>query len=481
MSLFDDVANALGHTADTLAQDLGMAVSDLQGVVNELSGSGIDVFSAASRLGLSPIGFLRGIIEIMHGDPHQVLLHHLTNPARPTEALVNEIAGQWTQLVMHHQDTVQQIHAHFTNLFQGADSSYSSPAASTLWNTHQGYQQYFGLLIDHAQTQQSRYSALGGQYGDYVNQVPEKVYSLSTPMAALGVLSFETANAAPPAPPPSVWDNPVVDVEVAAETDVAVAGLAGLPEDAPALPLWAIILIIIAVIIVITVIVVLIIDAVQSHQNQQHSTTTPTPNPTPTPLVSPTLTPTQKQHVNDIISWATSQGYSINQPEIEALVRAGYTVDAIKKMIAGGDLHRSVGRVYTSPGGHPYTAHTSKHIGVPDADLKDWASKTNRNGGAAFATSFPDQATAQAAVDFAIAHNTALQHFILAATPNTDIQEKVCDVSKDFGYGYQRNSLPNGTVGPPTALSHLRCVIVWLGVDADGNVFVIDAYPSVGP
>jgi hypothetical protein len=262
---------------------------------------------------------------------------------------------------------------------------------------------------------------------------------------------------------------------------VFVGGLAGLPEDAPALPLWAIILIVIAVIVVITVIVVLIIDAVQSHQNQQNNTTTPKPSPTPTPIATSTLTPAQQQEVNDIIAWATSNGYSVDQSDIDALVRAGYSADAIKKMIEASDLNRRKGKTYTTPGGHPYTAHTSDHIGVPDADLKNRASKTNKQGGAAFATSFPDEATAQAAINFAIAQNPALQNFILAATPNTNIQEKVCDPSKDFGYGYQRNSLPNGTVGPPTKLSNLHCVIVWLGVDASGNVFVIDAYPAVGP
>lgn len=353
MSLFGDIANALGHTVDTLSQDLGVAVSDLEGVVNDLNSWGIDVFSIASRLGLSTVGFLRGITEIMRGDPHQVLLHRLTDPARPAEARLNDIAGQWTQLVALHQDTMQQINAQFTDLFQGGGSfSYSSPAASVLWNTHQSYQQYSVLLADHAQTQQSRYAVLAGHYSDYLNQAPGKVYSLSTPMAALGVLSFETADAAPPAPPP-VWENPVVEGEVAVETDVAVAGLAGLPEDAPVLPVWAIILIIIAVIIVITVIVVLIIDATQNHQNQQKSTNTPKPPSKPQPVAL-------SQQAEQLARKYQAQGIDVDPQDIQDMLDAGYTPEEIDKII------KNLQKIY-GKSGVKHALHTLLTLGFTPA------------------------------------------------------------------------------------------------------------------
>jgi hypothetical protein len=148
-------------------------------------------------------------------------------------------------------------------------------------------------------------------------------------------------------------------------------------------------------------------------------------------------------------------------------------------MIKAGDLKSSQGKSYTTPGGHTYQAHASDHIGIPATDLETQALKNNKTGGKGRATSFPDNATAQTAINFAIAHNAVLQRFILAAVPGSSIMEKVCDSSQDFGYGYQRNTLPNGTINPPTHFPHLHCALVWLAVDTSGNVFVVDAYPTI--
>lgn len=477
MSLFDDIANAIGHTIDSLAQDVGVDVSMLENVVNDLGSYGVNVLSEASKLGLSPVGFLRNIVNLVNSDPHQLLLQRLTGPIKRMDDPLYQLSQQWEQMAMLHQNTAQTINTHITDLFQsGGTQSYSGLAADALWTTNQNYQKYFTtVLIEHAQVQQTRHVALNGHVNEYVTQMPGKVYTLSTPMAAFGVLTLDTA----PAPP-----SPLIGVEEGLEevtVVVAEGGVAGLPEDAP---LWPWILLILAILVILIAIIALILwfsGAFDDHQTQQKNTTTPKPTPVPTPTPTSTngLTPIQQQEVRDIIADATREGLVVDQADVEDLVRAGYDRATILAMLRAGNLKTSEGKTYTTPGGYTYTGHAMSHVGISDAVLKDQTSKNNRAGGKGLATSFPDEAKAQAAVNFAIAHSAKLQAFLRAAVPNSTIQETICDSSRDFGYGYQRNTLPNGTIDPPTFLPHLHCVTVWMAVDASGNAFVVDAYPTV--
>jgi hypothetical protein len=481
MSLFSDIANAIGHTVDSLAQDVGADVNMLEGVVNELSGNGIDVFSAAAKLGLAPVNFLRGIVSLMRGDPHQQLLRYLTAPVKPMDDPLHLITQQWAQMSSLHQHTAQTINAHIQELFQGSGAhAYRSPAADVLWKTNQNYQHYSTLLVDHAQTQQTRYASLSGYVNDYLSQAPGKVYSLSMPIAALGLLSINTV--APPPPTIPAWE---VDAEKGLEkalVGTAEGGAAGFPED---IPLWAWIvgaIIVLALLVVIIVLIIWLQGGFDNHQKQQSSTNTPKPTPAPTPGLTPTpggLTPIQQQEVKDIIADATGEGLAVDQSDVEALVRAGYDRATILMMLRTASVKNSEGKTYITSNGYTYTGHTLSHVGVSKTVLEGQASTNNKNGGKNLATSFPDAATAQAAVYFAVAHSTTLQNFIRAAVPNSSIQEKICDSSQNFGYGYQRNVHPNGTIDPPTFLPHLHCVRVWLAVDASGNVFVVDAFPTI--
>jgi hypothetical protein len=483
MSLFGDIANAIGHTVDSLAQDIGADVSVLENVVNDLNSFGVDVLSTAAKLGLDTAGFLRSIINLMKVDPHQLFLQELTGPLKRMDEPLYQLSQQWMQMVHLHNGTAQAINAHFNDLFQSEGSySYSGPAADILWETNQNYQHYFTtVLVEHAQVQQTRHAALNGYVNDYLSQMPSKVYSLSTPLAAFGVLSLQTAASAPPAAPPSGLQQLIQNTEnTIGDLDQDSEGVPPGPED----PIWDFFWILIIVLVIFVAILLLInwiAGLFSNHQNQQKNTTTPqpTPIPTPTPGLLPNgLTPAQQQEVNDIMADASKEGLVVDQRDVEALVRAGYDRNTILAMLRAGNLKTSQGMTYTTPGGYVYTGHAMSHVGVSDTDLKDLTSKNNKSGGKGLATSFPDEATAQAAVNFAIAHDTDLQNFIRAAVPNSSIQRTVCDTSQDFGHGYQRNVLPNGTIDPPTYLPHLHCVSVWLAVDASGNVFVVDAYPT---
>jgi hypothetical protein len=313
MSIFSSIAHEIGHTAESFAHEVGAGVEELEGLVEDLGANGIDVFSNAARLGLSPASFLRSMFTLMHGDPHQLLLNHLVAPFKRVEDPLYTLSTQWNQLAILHQNTSRQIHTHITDLFQGGgSSSYSGPAADTLLNTHQDLQQYFVTLTDHAQTQQGRHATLGGHFSDFLGQAPGKVYSLSTPMAALGVLSYESVATAPP----PVLEEPIVEgIEVAIE-GVAGGGAALLPED---LPIWPIILLILAILVVILIIVVIIIvikNAVDNHQKQQKGTSvpTPTPRPSPTPIPQPqnNLTPEQEQLAEKLYNDYKDSGLSLD-------------------------------------------------------------------------------------------------------------------------------------------------------------------------
>jgi hypothetical protein len=283
MSLFNDIASAIGHTVDSLAQAVGADVGVLETVVNDLDGNGIDVFSAAAKLGLSPVGFLRGIVNLMNSDPHQLLLERLTGPVKPMDEPLYQLSQSWIQVANLHNGTAQGINAHINELFQGSGPySYSGPAAASLWETNQDYQQYFTVLVEHAQVQQVRHATLEGHVSDYLSQAPGKVNSLSMPLAAFSVLSLDTVATAPP---PGVLDDPAVQGVEQAIGDVVTTG-EQVPEEDPdptgvsdgiILLILAIVIVVLVIVLIIVIIVVAIRDAIQSHQNQQKSTTTPSP------------------------------------------------------------------------------------------------------------------------------------------------------------------------------------------------------------
>lgn len=109
MSLLDDLANAFGHTIDSLAQDLGVATSDLEQIVNELAGFGIDVFSVASKVHLDPLTLLRNLVSLMKGDPHQAMISSMTAPFKSYEEPLYQLSQQWSQMAFLHQTTAQAI------------------------------------------------------------------------------------------------------------------------------------------------------------------------------------------------------------------------------------------------------------------------------------------------------------------------------------------------------------------------------------
>lgn len=321
MSIFDDIAHAIGHTIDSLAQDVGADVHLLEGVVNELASNGIEVLSAAAKLGLSPVRFLRGIVDIMNGDPHQRLLSYMTTSVKRMDDPLHQLPQQWSQMVNLHQDTAQTIDAQIKDLFQsGGAYSYSGPAADTLWTTHQNYQQYFTVLVDHAQTQQTRYTTLSGHTDDYLSQMNSKVYSLSTPMAALGVLSLDTVATSPP----PVLDDPAVQAVEQWIGGTVQTGEQTEENDPDPEPvshgiiflIFAAIVIILVLILVIVVIVVAVRDAFQGHQSQQMGTKTP----------QPTLGPSQPTNLNAQQTQTAKELYNefggdIPLSEIEQMIR----------------------------------------------------------------------------------------------------------------------------------------------------------------
>jgi hypothetical protein len=322
MSIFGSIAHAIGHTAESLASEIGEGIDELESLVGNLDLDGIDILSNAARLGLSPARFLRSMLDLIRGDPHQMLLNHLVGPFQPVHEPVQAITTQWAQFTALHQDTAQQIDTHISVLFQDSGThAYGGPAADTLWDTHQGYQKYFVTMTDHAQTQQTRYGKLGGSFGDFLSQAPGKVNSLSTPMAALGALSFETLDLAPtPVVTTPILEEGAVEAIVAAmEADLA-AGVAG-PEI---WPIIGIILVILVIILIIVILIYLIKDALEDHQKDQHGTTVPTPTPGPSPTPPhPGLTPEQQRLLNDVKQ--RLQGSTYNDWEIEQLILAGYT------------------------------------------------------------------------------------------------------------------------------------------------------------
>ncbi|GCE28094.1 hypothetical protein KDA_35780 [Dictyobacter alpinus] len=342
MSLFSDIANTIGHTVESLATSVGVDASMLETIVNELDGNGVDVFSFSARLGLSVEAFLSGIVNLMRGDPHQLLLQRLTGPAKPLDTTLSLLAQQWAQAASLHQDTAQAIDAHMKELFQGSGtaSSYDGPGAESLLKTHQDYHKYFTVLIEHAQTQHMYHATLEGHVNAYLSQAPGSVYSLSAPMAALSVLTLDTATMSPP---PSVLDDPVVQgVEQAIEW-VAVTGEQaeqedGDPTEGTQFIIFIVLVIVLVVLVIVLVLVVLgsmLYDELIGYQTQQKNTL---PTPVPPPGVGPgpsplnLLTPEQQRLHNDVVS---RLGYTTL--EIDELIKAGYLdPDAIAAIIKGG-------------------------------------------------------------------------------------------------------------------------------------------------
>ena len=307
MSLFSDIANTIGHTVDSLAQAVGADVSILETVINDLDGNGIEVFSAAAKLGLSAEGFLCSIVGLMNSDPHQLLLQRLTGPIKPMDDPLYQLSQNWMQVANLHQSTAQMLDTHINELFQGSGiESYSGPAADSLWETHQDYQQHFTVLVDHAQTQQARHATLGGHIDDYLSQAPGKVYSLSTPVASFAVLSLDTATA-----DISVLDEPAVQVIEEVTEGVAAGGAAGLPEDAPIWPWILLVLVVLVIILIIVVLFFMIRDAIQSHQDQQKSTPAPTNSKKVTGPEN-SLTPAQEGLAQKLYNDYKSSGLSLD-------------------------------------------------------------------------------------------------------------------------------------------------------------------------
>jgi hypothetical protein len=169
----------------------------------------------------------------------------------------------------------------------------------------------------------------------------------------------------------------------------------------------------------------------------------------------------------------TAQKHSI----INQAIEDKFSKQSIEAILKTANLVASEGMQYITSGGHVYPGHTLlDHVGVSDATLRD---KTSNRKGKGCKTTFPDLATAQNAVNFAIANSTRLQDFIRAAIPHTDDGAIVCSLYKDFGCGYRRNIVDATTIDPPTYFPHVRCVYVWLAVNANGKVFVADAYPKI--
>ncbi len=334
MSLFDDIAHALGHTVETLALDVGTDVYELESVVNDLAGNGIDVFSIGDRFGLSTAGFLRSIVNILRGDPHEQLLGYITGPFKPVYAMVEGLAAQWGQMAQFHQETAQMLNLHISEVLHGDGTfSYSGPAAETLWNTHLDYLSSLNTMVEHAQTQQRRYAVLGGHFGDFLGQAPGKVYGLSAPMAALAVLSVETST-------------PVLDQPIVQETEQGIEALWGDEESIPPSPLSVVILVLIALLALFLLLVIIfywIKSAVDDHNHQQKNTTVPSVKHKAVPTVTSgsghsqpvNLTDAQKRLLNDVKSRLGIGPY--DDKEIEALILAGYLdPNAIAAMIKDG-------------------------------------------------------------------------------------------------------------------------------------------------
>lgn len=204
--------------------------------------------------------------------------------------------------------------------------------------------------------------------------------------------------------------------------------------------------------------------------------------PPTTPLTPHQLTPAQQGVVNDAIAILTRDGIYFDQSEIEALARAGYDANAIVAIIKLGTISDSMGKAVYATNGHPYFAHGWQHIALRPADMIATTQKSNRNQGKGRETTFYGNASAQDAINWAIAGDPAAQDFINAAVPNTQMQITRCASAaehKDWGFGYERQpAARDGSYPPPILHEHLNCVTVWIAVDSSGEPFIVDAFPT---
>jgi hypothetical protein len=341
MSLLDGIASAIGHTPETLAEAAGTSVGMLESAVGGLNESGIDAFSAASRLGLTPEGLLRGIVTRMMGDPHQQFLSSLQAPVKPMSDPLASLTTLWLQMTDLHQNTARAIDQHIQDLFSGSGTeSYGGPAAETLWNTHQDFQRYFTTLIDHAQTQHTRHKTLSGHADDYLSQMPGKVNSLPLATAALGVLSLDRAlpslggpgqhqqmvqHGQQSSPSQDPWWQPAVDIgdevyqEVKENPWEIPLLIAGLPDG------FDEILLVILIIVILAVLVWAFIQHYQKHMSQQEQTKlNQPPDGTSSSGMPAALTPAQQQ-LYEQVKARLANVPGINDAEIAALVKDGYT------------------------------------------------------------------------------------------------------------------------------------------------------------
>lgn len=281
MGWLDDIASAVGHTIQSLADDVGYDIHALDNLVGDLAGSGIDVLSAAAKIGMAPVSFLKAVIGVLSGDPHAQLLHYVQTPGLWVGEPAAQMSGHWQTMFAHHSNTKQQIDTEFNQIFsEGGSFAYSGPAADTLFTTHTNYQNYFNSLIDHTQTQQTRYTTLHGHMQTFLADVHSTVYNLPAPVAAVGVVTIDSA----------------ADVDPAIQFMLSLIGLdatgmaIALPWPGVDIPIEAILLAILIILVIILVLVALFVavkDAVTTHTAEQNTTTTPTPQPAPTPDPKP--------------------------------------------------------------------------------------------------------------------------------------------------------------------------------------------------
>jgi hypothetical protein len=278
MGWLDDLAGAIGHTTQSLADDIGCGIHVLEGVVGELSGYGMDALSVAGKLGMTPVSFLKAVVNVLSGDPHAQLLRYTQVPGLWVKGSSDPMITHWGTMVTQHSDIKQQIDTEFTQVFQdGGQFAYSGLAADALLTTHLTYQSHFTTLIDHAQTQQSRYTTLSSHMETFLSNVHGTVYNLPAPVAATGVVALDVASDTDPA---ITFMLGLIGMDV---TGMAVA----LPipgADVPIEVILAIILIVLVVILLLVLLFVAVKDAIETHNREQQTTTTkPTPEPDPTP------------------------------------------------------------------------------------------------------------------------------------------------------------------------------------------------------
>lgn len=374
MSLFGDIASAIGHTVDSLAAAVGTDISVLETVVSDLAGNGIDVFSAATRLGLSVEGFLSGIVTLMRSDPHQLLLERLTAPVKPLDNALSQLSHQWAQVANLHQETAQAVDSHMNSLYQGSASySYSGPAADTLWETHQDYRNHFNTLVEHAQTQQVRHATLQSHTSEYLSQMPRTVSSLSTPMAALGVLSLNSASAVESSPGEVISPQFIQQVEDIARNawnnseDVPPG-----PED----PIWDFLELCVLVLTLFAGILMLInwlADGISQFINAQKSTPPPQKKPKVGPS-KPTPTPLPPQQEIDLETLVREFPY-VSADDIKGLLLAGFTPDEIRAILQARFTHAQIQAIISRINAAQKDQHGTDKLGLTAAQIRDMVNR----------------------------------------------------------------------------------------------------------